>query len=62
MPKKYETEEERLQCKKEARKRSMAKPWTCEICNKTMSYSNRTNHERTTAHRRKACNTYSESE
>ena len=58
----YQNDEERRKGYDEAQKRQGKKQWTCEICNKTMTQKNKTNHLRTTAHQRKACPTCSESE
>ena len=58
----YVNDEDRRKGYIAAQKRHSEKPWTCEICNKTMRRSNKVNHERTKAHQRKACPTCSDSE
>jgi len=59
---KYDNEEDRQKAYQEAQKRYGKKTWTCEICNKTMTRKNKTNHLRSIKHKLKECPTCSESE
>ena len=49
---KYETEEERRNGLLKAFLRYSSKPWTCEVCNRTIWKGNKTKHLKTNVHKR----------